>query len=70
VLQRRPQLADHVLAAGVVQEHEQLAAVGERALIGVDVMRDGVVVKVAICRTCMASSEGRNSQLGAAAGTK
>ncbi len=44
VLQCCPQLADHVLAAGVVQEHEQLAAVGERTLVRVDVVRDGVVV--------------------------
>jgi hypothetical protein len=57
VLQRRPQLADHVLAVDVLQVHEPLASEGERALVGVDVMCNGVVVEVAICRARMASGQ-------------
>ncbi len=53
-------LLRHVLAVDVLQVHEPLAEEGERALVGgVDVMRDGVNVEVGICRTCMASGQGR-----------
>ncbi len=58
MLHSRPQLAEHVLAVDVLQVHEPLAGEGERALVGVDVMRDCVVVEVAICSVCMASGQG------------